>query len=340
MEITGRGGGRISYQPLGGTPAVFTLDPDPLDLGTDASATAELSASRLAGVRVSLDGDIAAVASVSTPLGWDGGGCGDGVGEVLSITVTRTGGTAGQTYDGELVIEDDTGAETRFDVSLEVPASLLAIAQAQGDWDYIWAMDTTGTAQPNQGDAGANALNLTQARATTAQAGALGQFPLGAYDTDRASSAGGVTMGTGLGAIVVAANVTSLTNTYAVYSGGGNTNNNKAYILVDGANFALYKGGGPAKVMDLCAASTGVWIFGLAFDAVGGVTGWCKKVGSARQDSTGTRGASSDASPQTVHLGGDGAVFFSVPGDYYFLALRTSLTLSEAEFDDLAAALG
>lgn len=322
----------------GAIPAVFTLDPSTIDLGTDASAVAELTASRLTGVRVSLDGDVAAVASVATPLSWDGGGCGDGVGEVLEITVTRTGGTAGQTYEGELVIEDDTGAETRFDVSLEAPSSLKAVAVGQG-WDFIWAMEDTGTSQANVGDGGVKALNLTQARAASTQAGALGQFPLGAHNSDRASSAAGVTMGAGLGAIVVAVKVTSLTNTYAVYSGGGNTNNNKAYILVDGAKFALYKGGGPAKVMDLAVASTGVWIFGLSFDAGGGVEAWCKKVGSARQDFTGTRGVSG-VNPQIIYLGGDGAVYFSVPGDYYFLALRTGEALTSGEFDALAATLG
>lgn len=323
----------------GSTPAVFTLDPDPLDLGTDASAVAELTASRLTGVRVSLDGDIAAVASVSTPLGWDGGGCGDGVGEVLEITVTRTGGTGGEVYEGELVVEDDTGAEARFGVSLEVPSSLKAIAQGQG-WDFIWAMEDVGTSQANDGTGGVKALGLTRARAATTQQGALGRFPLATHSTDRASSASKITMGAGLGGIVVAVNISSLTNTYAVYSGGDNTNNNKAYILVDGANFALYKGGGPAKIMNLAVASTGVWIFGLAFDAAGNVDAWCKKVGGARQDFTGVRGLSSTLNPQTIYLGGDGGVFFSVPGDYYFLALRTGQTLTESEFDDLAATLG
>ena len=319
------------------TPVVFTLDPDPLDLGTDATATAELSASRLAGVRVSLDGAIAAVASVATPLGWDGGGCGDGVGEVLEITVTRTGGTAGQTYEGELVIEDDTGAETRFDVSLEVPSSLSDIAQQQG-WDFIWAMDTAGTSQPNRGSGAATALTLTQAHATTGQAGALGRFPLAAYNADRASSAAGITMGTGLGAIVVCVSVTDTSSPRAIYSGGGNNNNNKAYILVNGGNFALHKGAAPTFVMNLAAASTGVWLFGLAFDALGGVTAWCQKVGGARQDFSGTRGLST-LNPQTVYLGGDGAVYFSTEGDYYFLAVRTGATMTGGEFDALFAAL-
>lgn len=320
-----------------GTPAVFTLDPDPLDLGTDASATAELSASRLAGVRVSLDGAIAAVASVATPLSWDGGGCGDGVGEVLEITVTRTGGTAGQTYEGELVIEDDTGAETRFDISLEVPSSLSAIAQAQG-WDFIWDFATAGTSQPNEGSGAATALTLTQARATTGQAGALGRFPLSTSASGRASSAAQIAMGEGLGAIVVCLNITNTTSSRAIYSGGGNSNNNKAYLLIGGANITLYTGG-LAKVCDLAAVSSGVWLIGLAFDAVGGATCWARKVGSARQDSSGTRGLSLTSFAQTVYLGGDGGVFASVEGDYFFASIRDNATMTSAEFDALFAAL-
>lgn len=339
------GGGGIYFNPTfgtggGSTPATFNLDPDPFDIGTALSDTAELTSDRLAGVRVSLDGAIAAVASIATPLSWDGGGCGEGVGEVLVLTVTRTGGgTAGQSYEGEIVVEDDTGAEHRFDVSLTMPSTLLDVVTAQGSWDYVWAMDTAGTSQPNRGGAGVNALALTQARALTPQQGASGLFPLVTDTADRASTGAQITMGAGLGAIVVAVNVTDLTSSRAIFSGGENTNNNKAYIVVDGANFALYKSG-PSKVMNLATASTGVWIFGLAFDALGGVTAWCQKVGGARQDFTGTRGLSSILNPQTIRLGGDGAVFFSTEGDYYFLALRTGLTLAEGEFDDLAAILG
>lgn len=58
----------------GADQAVITMTPDPLDLGTDASATVELSASRLIGVRVRLDGEIATVATMTSPLGWAGGG--------------------------------------------------------------------------------------------------------------------------------------------------------------------------------------------------------------------------------------------------------------------------
>lgn len=322
----------------GSTPATFTLDPDPFDIGTALSDTADLTSDRLAGVRVSLDGAIAAVASIATPLSWDGGGCGDGVGEVLTLTLTRTGGTSGQSYAGELVVEDDTGEEHRFDVSLTVPSSLLDVATTQV-WDYVWAMDTAGTSQPNQGTAGVNALALTQARATTAQMGALGRFPLTTDTADRASTGAQITMGAGLGAIVVCVNVTDTSSPRAIYSGGGNSNDNKAYILVDGGNFALYKGGGPAGVMNLAAASTGVWLFGLAFDALGGVTAWCKKVGGARQDFSGTRGLSSTLNPQILYLGGDGAVYFSTEGDYYFLAVRTGATMTSGEFDALAATL-
>jgi len=208
-------GGGIVLNPTfgtggGSTPATFTLDPDPFDIGTAISDTAEMTSDRLAGVRVSLDGAIAAVASIATPLSWDGGGCGEGVGEVLVLTVTRTGGTSGQSYAGEIVVEDDTGAEHRFDVSLDVPSSLLDIADAQG-WDYIWAMDTAGTAQPNQGSAGANALNLTQARATTSQMGALGRFPLLTDTADRAQSAAGIAMGAGAKAVVVCLEITDAT---------------------------------------------------------------------------------------------------------------------------------
>jgi len=79
-------GGGIVLNPTfgtggGSTPATFTLDPDPFDIGTAISDTAELTSDRLAGVRVSLDGAIAAVASIATPLSWDGGGCGEGYGD-------------------------------------------------------------------------------------------------------------------------------------------------------------------------------------------------------------------------------------------------------------------
>ena len=316
---------------------VFTLDPDPLDLGTDASATAELTASRLAGVRVSLDGAIAAVASVSTPLGWDGGGSGDGVGEVLEITVTRTGGTAGQTYSGEIVVEDDTGAETRFEVSLEGPSSLSDIAQAQG-WDFIWDFATAGTSQPNEGSGAATALTLTQARATTSQAGALGRFPLLTDTADRAQSAAGIAMGAGAKSVVVCLEITDTTVSRAIWSGGPSNGNNFGYIaIVFGGNIE-FRSFNLATLATMATASAGVWLLGASSDALGAVTCWARKVGGARQDSSGTRGLSLGGA--TTHsLGGDGAVYFSVEGNYFFAALRTGSVMTSAEFDALFAAL-
>lgn len=339
MPVIGQGGLSFGGGGGGASPASFTLDPDPFDIGTASSGTADLSADRLAGVRVELDGDIAAVASIATPLSWDGGGCGEGVGEVLTLTLTRTGGTSGVIYSGEVVVTDDTGAETRFDASLEVPSSLLDVAQAQG-WDYIWAMDTAGTAQPNQGDAGANDLNLTQARATTSQAGALGRFPLVTDTSDRAPTASAVTMGAGAGAIVVCVNITDTSGPRAIYSGGVNTNDNKAYFIVDGGKISLYKGGGPALVLDMVATvSTGVWLLAANFNGLGDAETWSRKVGGARQDASGTRGLSSTVNPQTLYLGGDGGVYFSTEGDYFLLLVRTGTEMTSAEFDALFATL-
>lgn len=322
-----------------GTPAVFTLDPDPLDLGTDASATAELSASRLAGVRVSLDGAIADVASISTPLGWDGGGCGDGVGEVLSITVTRTGGNSRQIYSGEIVIEDDTGAETRFDVSLEVPSSLSEIAQTQG-WDFIWDMATAGTSQPNVGSGAATALMLSQARATTTQAGALGCFPLTSSTSHEAYSAAGIAMGSGAKSVVVCVEITSLVALRGIWGGGlFADSNNFGFIAINStATSFVFQDANLNVVCTLAPASTGVWLFGVSSDSAGAITAWARKVGAARQDSSGTRGTTSGgASVQT--LGGNLTNYFSATGNYFFAALRTSTSMTAAEFGALFSAL-
>jgi len=317
---------------------VFTLDPDPLDLGTDASATAELTASRLAGVRVSLDGAIAAVASVSTPLGWDGGGCGDGVGEILEITVTRTGGTAGEVYEGELVIEDDTGAESRFDVSLEVPSSLSAIAQAQG-WDFIWDMATAGTSQPNEGSGAATSLTLSRSRASTAQNGALGRFPLITDTADRAQSAAGIAMGAGAKSVVVCLEITDTTFTRAIWSGGPSGNaNNMGYIAIAGGGGIEFQAVDFSRVCAMATASTGVWLLAVSSNAAGACTAWARKVGGARQDSSGARGITSGGAT-TQTLGGDASAYFSVEGNYFFAALRTGSVMTSAEFDALFAAL-
>lgn len=329
--------GFIDLGPAGSTPAVFTLDPDPLDLGTDASAVAELTSNRLAGVRVSLAGDIAAVASVSTPLGWDGGGCGDGVGETLEITVTRTGGTAGQTYEGELVIEDDTGAETRFDVSLEAPSNLKAIAVGQG-WDFIWAMEDAGTSQANDGTGGVNALDLSQARATTAQNGALGRFPLATDTADRASSSSTIAMGSGAKSVVVCLEITSTTSSRAIYSGGPSAPDNFGFIAIGGGGAIEFQGHGLGLVASMATASTGVWLLAVSSDGAGACSCWARKVGGARSDSSGARGTTGGGAT-TQRLGGDGAVYFSTPGNYFFFALRPNAQMTSAEFDALFAAL-
>jgi len=329
--------GSLAAQAAGGGVApVLTLDPSTVALGTDASATAELAGSRLTGVRMSLDGDIAAVAAISTALGWDGGGCGSGVGEVLEITVTRTGGTAGFTYSGEIVVEDDTGAETRFEVSLEVPSSLSPIAQQQG-WDFVWDMATAGTSQPNLGSGAATALTLSQSRATTAQPGANGRFPLITDTADRAQSAAGIAMGAGAKSVVVCLEITETTTSRAIYSGGPSNGNNFGYIAIRGGSIE-YQGFGLGTIASMATASTGVWLLAVSSDALGGVTCWARKAGGARQDSSGTRGLSLGGA--TTHtLGGDGAVYFSVEGNYFFAALRTGSVMTSAEFDALFAAL-
>lgn len=317
----------------GGTPAAFTLDPDPLALGASASATAELSASRLAGVRVSLDGDIAAVASVATPLGWDGGGCGDGVGEGLEITVTRTGGTAGQAYGGDLVVLDDTGAETRFSVSLEVPLALSLIAQQQG-WDYIWAMDTAGTSQPNRGTGGVNPLILTRARVTTTQAGALGALDA-STTSDRGVSDTAISVGTGAASMVLALDVSVLSG-YGVVFQFGSAVGHKGTLYTDGSLLSLATSGG-SQVMNLGSLTTGVWLIALSYAGgnPGPVTGWMRKVGASRLTATGSIAASS-ATAQKITVAGNAN---SVRGSYFFAAVRTGSTMTQSEFDALYASM-
>lgn len=337
-------GGGIVLNPTfgtggGSTPATFTLDPDPFDIGTALSDTAELASDRLAGVRVSLDGDIAAVASIATPLSWDGGGCGEGVGEVLVLTVTRTGGTFGQSYEGEIVVEDDTGAEHRFDVSLMVPITLLDIVTAQGSWDYVWAMDTAGTSQPNRGGAGVKALALTQARATTSQMGALGRFPLLTDTADRAQSAAGIAMGAGAKAVVVCLEITDTTVSRGIWGGGSSGDpNNMGFLAVAGGGGIQFQNHSLSAICSMATASTGVWLLAVSSDAAGACTAWARKVGGARQDSSGARGTTSGGSTMQT-LGGDGAAYFSVEGNYFFAALRTGTEMTGAEFDALFATL-
>lgn len=329
--------GSLAAQSSGGVAPVLTLDPPTVDLGTDPSAVAELSGSRLTGVSVSLAGAIAAVASISTPLGWAGGGCGSGVGEVLAVTVTRTGGTAGQTYSGEIVVADDAGGETRFDVSLEAPSKLIDIADAQG-WDFIWDMATAGTSQPNLGSGAATALTLTQSRATTAQPGANGRFPLITDTADRASSSSTIAMGSGAKSVVVCLEITDTTTSRAIYSGGPSTPNNFGFIAIGGGGSIEFQGHGLGLVASMATASTGVWLLAVSSDALGAVTCWARKVGGARQDSSGARGTTGGGAT-TQRLGGDGAVYFSVEGNYFFAALRTGSVMTSAEFDALFAAL-
>lgn len=329
--------GSLAAQASGGVAPVLTLDPSTVALGTDASETAELAGSRLTGVRVSLDGDIAAVATISTALGWGGGGCGSGVGEVLEITVTRTGGTPGQTYEGEIVVEDDTGAETRFEVSLEVPSSLSAIAQAQG-WDFIWDMATAGTSQPNEGSGAATSLTLSRSRASTTQTGALGRFPLVTDTADRAQSAAGIAMGAGAKSVVVCLEITDTTVSRAIWSGGPSNPNNMGYIAIGGGGSIEFQGPDLGTICSMATASTGVWLLAVSSGAGGACTAWARKVGGARQDSSGARGTTSGGAT-TQTLGGDGAVYFSTEGNYFFTALRTGSVMTSAEFDALFAAL-
>jgi hypothetical protein len=272
----------------GADQAVITMTPDPLDLGTDASATVELSASRLIGVRVRLDGEIATVATMTSPLGWAGGGCGDGDGEVLEITIIRTGGTSGATYTGHVVVTDDAGQETVFDVSLSVATHMLATATGQG-WNYIWAMEDAGTSQNNDGTAGAKALTLTQARATTTQAGALGRAPIPGI-SDRASATS-VTMGAGAKSVVLCYHVTSLAEPTALFCGGSSLGaNNWGYLAIKDGSFKFRHGTSFTELVTLAPASTGVWLFGLSSNAAGNLTCWARKVGGSRADSSATHG--------------------------------------------------
>jgi hypothetical protein len=224
-----------------------------------------------------------------------------------------------------------------FDVSLSVATHMLATATGQG-WNYIWAMEDAGTSQNNDGTAGAKALTLTQARATTTQAGALGRAPIPGI-SDRASATS-VTMGAGAKSLVICYNVTSIDTSKALFCGGSDLSvGNFGYLNIGSDTvFRFRHGASFSDIVTLAPASTGVWLFGVSSNGVGALTCWAQKVGGSRSDSSGTRGTTSGTAT-TIFAGGNGTNYNSVLGDILFLALRTTTSMTSAEFDALFAAL-
>ena len=322
----------IAAESSGGglDPAVFTADPTTLDLGTTSTGSIDVSSDSLTSFLATLSGDISSVASVSTPIG-SIGASGPSAGQECTVTVTRTGGTPGQSYDGFIVLEDESGNTQNIEVSLDYPNVLKAVAISQGA-KYIWVMDTTGTSQPNYGDGGVNALTLSSARATTAQSGVEGRFPLTDSVNDRASASVDATSDM---SIVVCVNLTALTASRAIFGGNNYGNNvNPGYMILNNIGHMGYSNqslSGGVVVTE--TPSTGVWLLGLTINSSGSVNMYARKVGGSLLTGTYARGAAVSGT-DTYLLGGNGSNFYSAVGDYYFFAIYDTVIDSTA-FDTL-----
>lgn len=311
-------------------PAVFTSDPTELDLGTDASGYVDLTADRLVSFEVSLSGDIADYASVATPIG-SIGACFSGAGQECRVTVTRTGGVNGETYTGNIVVEDEMGNLTNISAQLTYPDVLRAVAVTQGA-KYIWAMDTAGTSQPNYGDGGVNALTLTSARATTVQSGVEGRFPLAVSTDDRASATVEATSNM---SIVVCVNITEITASRAIFGGNNLGNNaNPGYMIINSSGHMGYSSqslSGGVVVTE--TPSTGVWLLALTINSSGTVNMYARKIGGSLLSGTFARGAAVSGTDSYL-LGGNALNFFSTVGDYYFFAVYDTV-IGTTEFNAL-----
>lgn len=319
----------------GPLPVIVSVDPSTFSLGTgDASDTVTISSDRLMSFTVSLTGDASTHATVTTELGGVTGTTStigaSTPGQDCVIRVTKGTGTGGVTYTGDCVITDDTGTQTLVPVSVSFLNSLKAQAQAQGAV-HIWDMDTAGTSQPNYGSVGTPNLTLTVARTTSAQTGTSGALPITVGSGHRGTTASTITNPYPF-SVVLCANFTSVADGSAVFGGTFGDANNAGYILVGGGNFKA-----TSYFVDyatIMPATTGVHL--LCF-TVSGVTGTLttmgRKLGGARVDNTGTRGASF-GSTQTYYVGGNGSNFNSTLGSYYFCAIYNKV-LSTSEFDTL-----
>jgi hypothetical protein len=307
-------------------PALFTADPTTLDLGTSPTGSIDVSSDRLAGFSVILSGDISSVASVSTPIG-SIGASGPSAGQECTVTVTRTSGTTGQTYEGFIVLEDESGNTQNIEVSLDYPDNLRTVAFNQGA-KYIWSMDTAGTSQPNYGDGGTKALTLTSARATTTQIGAEGRFPLTDSVNGRASASVEATSDM---SIVVCVNLTSLTSPRAFFGGNNYGNNvNPGYMIINSSGHMGYSNqslSGGVVVTE--TPSTGVWLLAITINSSGSVNMYARKVGGSLLTGTYARGAAVSGT-DTYLLGGNGSNFYSALGDYYFFAVYDTVIDSTA----------
>jgi hypothetical protein len=337
MAIVNGSGIFTKLEEVGGgglDPALFTADPSTLDLGTSSTGSIDVSSDRLAGFSVILSGDISSVASVSTPIG-NVGGSGPSAGQECTVTVTRTGGTPGQTYEGFIVLEDESGNTQNIEVSLDYPNVLKAVAISQGA-KYIWSMDTAGTSQPNYGNGGTKALTLTSARATTTQNGAEGRFPLTNSVTDRASVSVEATSNM---SIVVCVNLTSLTSPRAIFCGNNYGNNaNPGYVVINADGHLAYQrqnfsGGGVITN----SPSTGVWLLAITINSSGSVNAYARKVGGSLLTATFARGAAVSGT-DTYLLGGNGSNYYSAVGDYYFFAIYDTV-IDSTTFNTLYASI-
>lgn len=323
----------------GGTslnPASFTANPSSLSLGTSSSGFIDVSSDRLTGFSVSLSGTIASVASVQTELGSAIGGCSSSAGQECRVTVTRSSGTAGSNYSGNIVLTDESGNTQNVAVELDVPDILRATAETQGA-KYIWAMDTSGTSQPNYGDGGTLALTLTSARATTAQGGVEGRFPL----TDAVNARASVSVeATSNMSIVVCVNLTEITATRAIFSGNNFGNNaNPGYIAITSGSALAYRtyNLGSTVVVE-ASPTTGVWLLALTVNSSGGANLYARKVGSSLVSQSFNRGAAVGGT-DTYILGGNGSNYYSAPGDYFFFAIYDSV-IGTTEFNELYDSIG
>lgn len=323
----------------GGTslnPASFTANPSSLSLGTSSSGFIDVSSDRLTGFSVSLTGAIASVASVATELGSAIGGCSSSAGQDCRVTVTRTGGTAGSNYTGNIVLTDESGNTQNVAVELDFPFSLKSIAQSQSA-KYIWVMDTAGTSQPNYGDGGTLALTLTRARDTSAQNGTEGRFPLTSDTGDRAYA---TVAGTSDLSIVVCLNLTSTTASRAIFSGNNyGYNANPGYLAINNSGHLAYQNSNITGGVVLTETpSTGVWLMALTVNSSGSLNAYARKVGGSLLSQTFNRGAAVSGSDFYV-LGGNGTNYYSAPGDYYFFAIYDTV-IGTTEFNELYSFIG
>jgi hypothetical protein len=325
----------------GGASPTFTFDPTELDIGTASSGTVEVTSDQdVSGFSVTLSGTIAAAASISTPQGNGLGACGDGVGDGCTLTLTRTGGTPGADYSGTVTLVDSNGEETTLAVALSVPGVIVQSALVQGAWNWLFGYGDHGETEQQNLDFEDGTLDLTNAAQASSILGAEGEFVITNHETQRGTISEAVTW-TLPCAFFIAFKLNSVDNpiAHAIFTGGGNSGSNLAWLILEGGNFHLMGGSGPALVATLGAASAGTWFFMASYDALGAVTTFLKKVGSEAVIGSGTRGAVGSV-PQTVRVGGDGAVYYSKTATHVAVGIRLTGVMTTEDALELALLLG